>query len=98
MYIQYLLIPEREHVCPPAGVQLQLPTTNKTVTVTHNIDILPIAYTIQIPVASSYLVVTSSASLQNDANVYLATLIWRVHGYFSFSKLSTLICLHGHIS
>ena len=28
-----------EHVCPPAGVQLQLPSTNKTVTVTHNIDI-----------------------------------------------------------
>ena len=90
MYIHYLLIPEREHVCPPAGVQLQLPTTNKTVTVTHNIDILPIAYTDTD--TSSYLVVTSSASLQNDANVYLATLIWRVYGYFSFSKLSTLIC------
>ena len=29
-----------EHVCPPAGVQLQLLSTNKTVTVIHNIDIL----------------------------------------------------------
>ena len=36
-------VPEREHVCPPAGVQLQLPSTNKTVTVTHNIDISTIS-------------------------------------------------------
>ena len=36
-------IPERGQVCPPAGVQLQLPSTNKTVTVTHNIDISAIS-------------------------------------------------------
>ena len=36
-------VPEREQVCPPAGVQLQLPSTNKTVTVTHNIDISTIS-------------------------------------------------------
>ena len=36
-------VPEREQVCPPADVQLQLPSTNKTVTVTHNIDISTIS-------------------------------------------------------
>ena len=35
-------VPEREQVCPPAGVQLQLPSTNKTVTVIH-IDISAIS-------------------------------------------------------
>ena len=28
-------VPEREQVCPPAGVQLQLPSTNKIATVAH---------------------------------------------------------------
>ena len=35
-------VPEREQVCPPAGVQLQLPSTNKTVTVIH-VDISAIS-------------------------------------------------------
>ena len=35
-----LAIPEREHdVCPPAGVQLQLLNTNRTVRVTHDIEV-----------------------------------------------------------
>ena len=47
MYMQYLLIPEREHdVSPLAGVQLQLLSTNKRFKVTHNTNILTFANTL----------------------------------------------------
>ena len=35
-----LVVPEREHVCPPASIQqLQLLNTNKAVKVSHDVDI-----------------------------------------------------------